>query len=91
MKNDLIEIISTPMEQLRFRDFMGLRSGWDEFSRMKLPELRRLAYSDEIESAIEGNADRASAYRWVLRGLPLDKAIRKVRTALEIRINAMRK
>lgn len=42
-----------------------------------------------VDAAFETDAQRASCLRWVLRGLPLDKAIRKVETDAEIAANAI--
>ena len=81
------EIIATPMSELRFRHFACLKvGGRDQFTPLRLARLRQLVPDSDIvdvtldydESAV------ASCLRWMLRGLPIDKAIRKVRTDLEI-------
>ncbi len=83
-------VLRTPMESLRFRDFVRLKvGGRDEFSGLGLDQLKQMVPEHlKVADAIEGEASIASCLRWVLRGLPLDKAIRKVRTDLEVAENA---
>ena len=80
------------MEALRFRDFHNLTSGQDAFSRLKLPDLLSNfapAAVNAIIDAFPGDPDnQAKALRWVLRGLLPDRAIRKVKTDLEVSENA---
>ncbi len=86
-------IAVTPMDQLRFKDFAKLRSGRDQFSAMRITALQgavSFADREQIELAFAEPCDQSKAYRWILRGLPLDKAIRKVRTDQEITANAYR-
>lgn len=74
----------------RFRDFAELKSGSDRWSKMRLPNLiKELGgqYEDVAASNLE-DEQKAKVARWVLRGLPVDMAIRKVRTDLEISQNA---
>lgn len=86
-------VITTPMDKLRFRDFIGLRSGRDSFSRLRLPTLREMVSRDDAERAAEewpdDESEQAKCLRWILRGLPLDKAIRKVKTDAQVRANAI--
>jgi len=84
----LTEIIDTPMADLRFRDFAKLRvGGRDSYSRQPLTQLRQSINGEDwsvVSEKLRADRDRASCLRWMLRGLPLDKAIRKVRTDMEI-------
>lgn len=87
----MLEIISTtPMEDLRFRHFVKLKCGWDEFSSIRLPKLIERVDNQVYEAARTNFDDDklvASYLRWHLRGLPIDKAIRKVVTDFEISEN----
>jgi hypothetical protein len=94
------QINQTPMSRLRFRDFQRLKSGRDTFSRVKLDELVGMVPLEdlrEIETEFEFDEfghyarHRASCLRWLLRGLTVDRAIRKVKTDLEIMDNAIHK
>lgn len=81
------EIVATPMPELRFRDFANLKvGGRDRFTSLRLAELRLLVTDSHIlDAALDHDESAvASCLRWMLRGLPIDKAIRKVRTDLEI-------
>lgn len=86
-------VVCTPMEGLRFRHFAALKSGRDEFTRIRLPKLKEEVPTDDVETVvaefIEDEKRQASCLRWVLRGLPLDKAIRKVRVDAEITDNVV--
>lgn len=87
------EINATLMNQLRFRDFAELKSGRDSFSRLKLAQLATMVSCSDVaavEAAFEHDRERASCYRWILRGLNQDKAVRKVKTDAEITANAIR-
>jgi hypothetical protein len=76
----------------KFKDFVALRvGGMDEYSRLGYAELKNRMTPGAIvmtEAALEIHAERAKVYRWVLRGLPVDYAIRKVKTDLEVSANA---
>ncbi len=81
------EIVATPMSNLSFRDFASLKvGGRDRFTPLKLAELQTLVSdSDIVDAALDHDESAvASCLRWMLRGLPIEKAIRKVRTDLEI-------
>ena len=81
------EIVAAPMSELRFRHFASLKvGGRDRFTPLRLAELRLLVTDSHILDAALDHDETAvaSCLRWVLRGLPIDKAIRKVRTDLEI-------
>lgn len=85
-------INATPHEDLRFRDFLCLKSGRDSFSRIRLKELTTLVsiYAlDSVREAFEHESDQAKCLRWILRGLDTDKAIRKVKTDNEVTMNAI--
>lgn len=73
-------INASPMESLRYEDFRALRPGRDDVSRMRANEvMARISDEDRaaIEEAVREPQYRLSAMRWMLRGLDLDKAIRK--------------
>ena len=76
------------MESLGFKDFVQLKCGRDEFSRMKLSDLQMaVSHPDCLAVTADFPDDpkaEASCLRWILRGLPADKAIRKIRTDLEV-------
>ncbi len=86
----LQRIIDTPMRRLRFRDFTRLKvGGRDKFSNVRLKRLKEMVPDHiEVEAVLEDEKDVASCLRWILRGLPLHKAIRKVKTDLEVAENA---
>jgi ribonuclease HI len=78
--------------QARFREFVELKSGWDEFSR-----LREDALLDKIPPPIQDfvalqldpneladSSIRDKIYRWWLRGLTIEAAIRKCRVDQEV-------
>ena len=78
------------------RDFADLRSGRDKFSAMKLPQLATLIGDLDVAEArrkLAGIAEKhrdtelTKALRWVLRGLPLHMAIRKVEVDRDISLN----
>lgn len=69
-------------------NLLGLRSGRDRFSAVGLSELRTLAGGQpEIDETQRSDADKAAAYRWVLRGLPAGLAIKKVVYGADLRRN----
>ena len=89
-----IEIINnTPMDHLRFKDFTALKVGRsDEFSAIRGKKLEARISLDllaEIQKALPHDfKSQHSAIRWVLRGLELYRAIRKVKTDGEVSANA---
>ena len=92
------KIKNTPMDQLRFRDFAALKvpKGSDEYSRKRHATLLKMLDERDVALIDAAFADgdtpqthQAAAYRWCLRGLDAEKAIRKVKTDLEIRDNAI--
>jgi len=86
-------IANAPMESLSFKDFKDLKSGRDEFTRMSLEQLAQaIAWVDRCSLTVEFQGDfqaEASCIRWMLRGLPMSKAIRKVRTDAEVAAKAI--
>ena len=74
-----------------FKDYMGLKSGGkDKYSSMKIDKLKDLIDNELINKVLENNFDskyEAITYRWLLRGLPVDMAIHKVKVDLEIMNN----
>jgi hypothetical protein len=80
------------MKDPKFRDFMALKvGGKDEYSRLGYAALKTRMTPDDIakvEEALELHGERAKVYRWILRGLPVDYAIRRVKTDLEVTANA---
>ena len=87
-ESELDRIASAPPESLGFKDFAKLKSGRDSFSGMKLPQLQDALPVDDwpsvVAAFIQDESAKASCCRWILRGLDCDKAIRKVRTDMEI-------
>ncbi len=61
-------------------ELIALRSGRDQYSNFKLPELKLLkpAESAEIIPSLEEPTEQAAAIRWVLRGQNVEKAVAKV-------------
>lgn len=81
------DIVATPMSHLTFRDFANLKvGGRDRYTPLRLGELKSLVSDSHIVDAALDHDEKAvaSCLRWILRGLPIDKAVRKVRTDLEI-------
>jgi len=82
---------SKPMKKLRFKDFANLKvGGRDSFSKIKEEDLDVLIGNDDkklIESQLNGEKLILTAKRWVARGLQARKAVRKVKTDEEIRMN----
>lgn len=74
-----------------FKDYLNLKSGGkDKYSSMKLEMLKSLVDIKSINEISNINFDekyQAVAYRWVLRGLPVDMAIHKVKVDLEVMSN----
>ena len=80
-----------PMERLKFQDFRELKAGRDEMSRLRLPALRERVGAetrDVVEATFDDDRHQATCFRWLLRGLNVDKAIRKVKTDAEVSENA---
>ena len=79
----------------KFKDYLSLKTqGRDEFSSMRLKELEEKMDEKSILEIKKENFDdkqKAVAYRWMLRGLPLDMAIRKVNVDTEVAKNSLHK
>ena len=76
----------------KFQDYVNLKSGRDEFTAKRLPGLEKLV-SKEVKEAIarewDGNDTYlAKVYRWCLRGLPPEMALRKIYTDAEMKEKA---
>ena len=78
----------------KFRDYADLRSGRDDWTALRIDALRIEAGQEVAGAAASYGLDgvsEASALRWVLRGLPLEMAVRKVKTDRELADNARTK
>lgn len=86
-------------KKAKFKDYVGLRSGRDRFSSMRLPDLEgeageractdlkaRMGHVSEVDRP----AEEAKVLRWFLRGMPLGMAVRKVDVDREVSVNAAR-
>ena len=88
----LAEVAAMPEADLRFAHFAALRSGRDRYSGMSLAALRMAVGEDAadcVESEVPDPARLASALRWMLRGLPIARAIRKARVDAEVSMRAL--
>ena len=77
-------------KKARFKDFAALRSGTDQWSKMRLAGLQE-ALGDQFSHVANSGLpeeQQARHARWILRGLPADLALRKVKTDMEIAENA---
>lgn len=84
------------MSKLKFKDFMALKTyGRDKYSNIKLEVLQQIVSSDIVQIALkefpEDKANQTTMLRWICRGLHVDKAIRKVKTDMEVSLNAQGK
>lgn len=75
----------------KFKDYIGLKSGGkDKYSSMKIDKLKDLIDEEAIKKVSINEFDpkyEAVTYRWILRGLPVDMAIHKVKIDLEVMNN----
>lgn len=81
-----------PHSGYSFRDLARMKSGRDQYSAMRIDRLKGLITSEQIttvEEQLELKRYQASAYRWILRGLDTDLAIRKVKVDAEVGLNAI--
>ncbi len=92
---DLMSLLNArDMEDLRFRDFAALKvpGGRDQWSMLRIGKLSEAIDDyeviDSLTEIFPDSRPRASCYRWILRGLEVDRAVRKVKTDLEIGQNA---
>lgn len=82
--------------QARFKDFAALRSGRDAYSGMRLEALTAALGAAAVAvherfggiAEVERGAEAAKAMRWMLRGLTLELAVRKVEVDREVTTNA---
>lgn len=91
LPDEIAYINQMPMERLRFQDFRELKAGRDEMSKLRHPALRErvgVEAHDAVEAAFDDDRHQATCFRWLLRGLNVDKAIRKVKTDAEVSENA---
>ncbi|MEW6496105.1 MAG: ribonuclease HI family protein [Cyanobacteriota bacterium] len=78
----------------KYKDYSNLKSGSDSFSKQRMSKLIEQV-SDEVRDAIASamfeyeDSVVAKAYRWYLRGLPVDMAIHKVKVDLEAGAHAV--
>jgi hypothetical protein len=83
----LDKLRSLPLEKLRREDFAAVKSGRDEFSAMRKAKLVEAVATQDYETIctpLEKEKYQLSALRWMLRGLSVEKAIRKVEVDREI-------
>ncbi len=80
---------------VKFKDFMQLKSGWDEYSSLRgkalvnqiPPAVKDFLLSQLlIEEQNEQFVDKI--YRWWLRGLHIQAALKKVRVDAQVNLNA---
>lgn len=91
---EIEKLNSMEPDKVRFKHLQRLRSGHDQFSGLKIYEMRNRIDASEIEQiekAFEYDpVSFGSCMRWRLRGLRIDLAIRKVKADLEVGRNARR-
>ncbi|MCE7740088.1 MAG: hypothetical protein KAU62_16260 [Candidatus Heimdallarchaeota archaeon] len=85
------QINALSMGRLKFKDFKNLKvDGIDGYSRMKKEKLEVIITkedSERVDDEFEEERLRLSVKRWVARGLEIEKAIRKIKTDEEVRMN----
>ncbi|BAY14025.1 ribonuclease HI family protein [Calothrix sp. NIES-2098] len=86
-----IQKLLTKGENAQLYDYLNIKSGRDEFSSKRLTALVKLL-PEEVKEALasqlkEGEDEEflGICYRWYLRGLPVQFALRKARVDLEAR------
>lgn len=92
IKKDILNIISLEKrKKAKFKDYINLKSGFDEFSKIKKNDLfaKFPKYIlNEIKISLITEKEQLSALRWICRGLPQEMAIHKVKVDMEISKNA---
>jgi len=87
IKPDITNIIKLG-NKAKFQDYLNLKSGHDEYSNKKIRQLEQLVTPENREKIIknwQGNESYlAKVYRWNLRGLPPEMAIKKVEIEAEM-------
>ncbi len=76
-----------PPARLAFKDFLSVRSGRDEFSRMRKDRIVQLLGPEQwpqVVAVFDKQKYQLAAARWFLRGLPLETAILKVEVEREV-------
>lgn len=74
----------------KFKDFANLKAGRDIFSSLALEALiKEIEDKDfeKIKKEISDESSQAKVIRWMLRGLPLELSIRKIKVEEEITLN----
>lgn len=88
----LEKINSTDHDNLRFRDFRDLKCGRDKYSSLRGLDLYMYIGDADREALLASDLDpssRDAAARWVLRGLEVSRAIRKITVDLEVGVSAV--
>ena len=77
-------------KKAKFTDYVELKSGRDKFSGIKCPELEKMLDEATLSLLMRELPQESFAVgaRWILRGLPPQMAVRKVKTDLELSKNA---
>jgi hypothetical protein len=72
-------------------ELASLRSGRDEYSKLKLPALTLMMPNEaaQVAEALPLPSEQAAALRWVMRGLSVEKAVAKV-VLLREKVDAIR-
>ena len=72
-------------------ELASLRSGRDEYSKLKLPALTLMMPNEaaQVAEALPLPSEQAAALRWVMRGLSVEKAVAKV-VLLREKVGAIR-
>lgn len=73
-------------DKAKFSDYAALRSGVDKWSKVRLPALM-VELGDRAHEVSRSGLDeehKARFARWILRGLPFDMALRKIKVDIEL-------
>lgn len=85
------DLLKKKPSQLRFNDFVQLKTfGRDNVSLMTAETLRNKVSKADcklVEQEFPDTASQLATLRWIVRGLPADYAIRKIKTDLEVQAN----
>ena len=68
------------IDRIEELELASLRSGRDEYSKLKLPALTLMMPNEaaQVAEALPLPSEQAAALRWVMRGLSVEKAVAKV-------------
>lgn len=72
--------LNAPTQQDKERKLLYLKAGRDEFSKLKADAIEARITPDDaemIKKEFHADRDRLKAMRWILRGLPVEDAIKK--------------